>query len=253
MWRSASPGRQALICILGLWTFIPNPLQASDTLDTPSDLPRLAREVSEKVRTWRGDARLVRIVVTKNHEGQSTGAFRLSFYAISRTTPVGLVLSRRSSRTEVEEAPYEVEKSALIPVPDFAVDLPQALTAAQNAGMRGQLEEATLAVKIPLAKLPVLVWSIRTDDKPIAATYFVDAFTGAYLGSTPLIDPRLESNALLDHAGRSLKEALLHEPAGSPQSMNPWMDFVVLPILNAKDVFECNALGGQWRSTMCLP
>jgi len=192
----------------------------------------------------------VKIAITKDY---GSDGFRLSFYAFSPTDPVGLVLSRRPPRAEVDEAPYEVEKSPVIPVPDFTVDLPQALMVAYKAGMRGQLEEATLTVKIPLAKLPVLVWIIRTHDQPITPPYLVDAFTGLSLDASQVADPRLKSDAALDEAGRLLKEALLRQPSVPPQSTNPWMDFVVLPILNAKDVFECNALGGQWRLKVCLP
>jgi len=258
MWPlpSALPSRQAVwrvVCIFVLWPLISSPLQASDTAEVPSDLPRLAKEASEKAKVWRGDAWLVRIAVRRDRENQSDDAFRLYFYAFSPTDRAGLVLSRRPAGAEVEEAPYELEKSVLIPIPDFGVDLPAALMAAQKAGMRGQLEEATLAVKIPLAKPPVLVWSIRIHDQPITSIYVVDALSGAHLNGDQLADPRAKSDSAVDEAGRSLKEALLRQRTMPPQSENPWMDFVVLPILNAKNVFECNALGGQWRLKMCLP
>ena len=258
MWplTSALSSRKAVcgaVWVFGLYPLIAQPLQASDTAGIPSGVPRLAKEASEKARDWRGDAWLVRIVLTKDHESQTADAFRLSFRAFSRAERAGLVLSGTPVRSEVEQAPYEVDESILIPVPDFAVDLPQALMVAERAGMRGQLEEATLAVKIPLAKPPVLVWSIRSRDELIASTYFVDAFTGAYLDGSHLVDPRAKSDIALEEAARSLKEALLRQPPAPAQSTNPWMDFVVIPILNAKNVFECNALGGQWRLKICLP
>jgi len=242
-----------VICILGLASFAPNALQASDTGEAPSDLPQLAKEVSEKARMWRRDAWLVKIEVKKEHGSQPADGYGLSFYFFSPADHAGLVLSRGPLQGEDEVAPYEVDQSkTFVPIPDFTVDLPQALITAQKAGLRGPLEEATLAVRTPPAKLPVLVWSIRSNGEPSGPIH-VDAFTGAHLTSSRLADPRVDADPTIDSAGRSLKEALLRPSPALPQGTTPWMDFVVIPILNARNVFECNALGGQWRLSVCLP
>jgi hypothetical protein len=247
-----------IVSILGLSTFAPNALQASQAasaIDAPSDLPRLAQEMSEQARTWRSDAWLVRIEVNKGDDSQPAEAFDLSFYVFSPSDGMGLVLSRRPLQNDSEAVPYEVDRSrTLIPIPDFAVDLPQALMAAQRAGMRGQLRGATLTVKTPLARPPVLVWSIRASDPGGVPTYFVDAFTGAHLTRGQVADPSVGGDTTLEAAERALKEALQHPSQVLPDGATPWMHFVLIPILNAKDVFECNALGGHWTLLrMCTP
>jgi len=244
-----------IVSILGLSTFAPNASQASNAIEAPSDLPRLAQEMSERARTWRSDAWLVRIEVSKDEDSQPADAFDLSFYVYSPSDGMGLVLSRRLLRNDSEAVPYEVDRSRiLIPIPDFAVDLPQALMTAQRAGMRGPIRGATLVVKTPLANLPVLVWSIRASDPGGATTYFVDAFTGAHLTDEQVAAPSIGGDATLEAAERALKEALQHPSPILPDSATPWMHFVVLPILNAKDIFECNALGGHWSLLgMCMP
>jgi hypothetical protein len=197
----------------------------------------------------------VRIEVKRTDDRGSADAFQLSFYFVSPSDRAGLLLSRRPLRDEDEATSYEVDHSrTLIPIPDFAVDLPQALVAAQKAGMRGQIMEATLAVRTPLARLPVLAWSIRAGDQPDASFYFVDAFTGAPLASGQMANRPVEADTVLDAAQRSLKEALQHPSPALPDGATPWMHFVVIPMLNATNAFECNALGGRWMLLrMCLP
>ena len=241
--------------VLGLSAFVSTALPGSSAIDIPSDMPQLARQMSEQARTWRSDAWLLRIEVYRGEQSEPSAGFNLFFHFFSPSARMGLVLSRGALISAYEVVPYEANRgTTAIPIPDFAVDLPQALMAAQRAGMRGQMREATLSVRTPLARMPVLVWSIRASDSSGASFYFVDAFTGAHLTSAQVFDPPVGANATLQAAERALKEALLRPSGLLPDGGTPWMHFVVIPILEAKDVFECNALGGGWTLLgMCIP
>ena len=74
------------------------------------------------------------------------------------------------------------------------------------------------------------------------------------MGSGVVFDPPNGRDAEVAAAETALKEALQHPSPLLPDGATPWMHFVVIPILKAKDVFECSALGGSWSLLrICTP
>jgi hypothetical protein len=120
--------------------------------------------------------------------------------------------------------------------------------------MRGHLKQATLAVRTPRGRLPVLVWSIESSNEYDSSPYFVDALTGMHLTVEQVVDPPVGRDTTLEPSQNALKAALLPPSPLLPGSGSPWMYFVLKPILEAKDMFACNARGGAWTwLKMCIP
>ena len=116
------------------------------------------------------------------------------------------------------------------------------------------MTSATLSIRTPRARMPVLVWTIREGEPQDASSYFVDALTGAYLTPQQVLHPLPGGDATLDAGERALKHALQRPSPLLTGGATPWMHFIVLPILEAKDVFECNTRGGMWTLLrMCIP
>jgi hypothetical protein len=78
--------------------------EASDTIEVPSDFPRLARQTAEEARAWRGDAWLLRIEVDRNHANDLAPGYSMFFHFFSHEEGKSLVLSRGALRTAVHEA-----------------------------------------------------------------------------------------------------------------------------------------------------
>ena len=241
-------------CILGLTALLSNAGAASKPSETPSGLPEAAKELAEQARAWRGDALLMRIEVGRKGDKESTAEISTSFYFVSPPERLILRLPGRQEFAAQELSPGQFGgRGSFVPVPDFSVDLPQAIGVAKKAGMTGSIEEAELSVRTPPGRLPVLVWRIQSDQGQDFA-FYVDALTGASLNSRQILDPPPGPDATLQASEDALRAALRRSALASPANATLWLEFVVKPLLEAKDVLECNARGGGWTIVrICMP
>ena len=232
-------------------------LTRSGAEQLPSELPGLARDVAVQVREGHPDALLFKIRVERKQDPDTPSAKHdVWLYFFSSVERLVIQVSGMEIGRGVEWPLFEVEdKARLIPVPNFSIDLPTAVRTARNsASMPGELAQGELSVKVPVGRLPVLVWSLQSTVVTPPRYFFVDALTGTPLtvkqvsGPTATVDPTLESSE------EALKQALRREAKRSPTDASLWMQFVVKPILDANNIFECNALGGAWTLLrMCIP
>ena len=225
-------------------------------MDLPAELPRLAKEMGDDARgAWRADAWLLRIDVRERSRGEtSSNAYEvtLEFFALSDSSTLVLHPGRGSPYESPQD--MSIPEATRIPIPDFTVDLPEALNAARKAGMRGRFKQGTLAVRTPRGRLPVLVWSIESSNEFDSSPYFVDALTGMYMTVEPVVDPPVSRDTTLEASENALKAALLPPSPSLPGGGSPWMYFVLKPLLEARDVFDCHAHGGAWTwLKMCIP
>jgi hypothetical protein len=224
----------------------------------PSDLPGLARNVTAQVRESHPDALLFKIRVEREQRADAPSVEQaVSLHLFSLAEQLLIQVSGMEQGRTVERPLYAAEeKSRPIPVPSFSVDLLQAVRIAKSTGgMPGQLAQGELSVKVPLGRLPVLVWTLRST---IATTpphnFFVDALTGASLTAQQVTGPIANVDSQLQASEDALTQALRREAKRSPSDASLWMQFVVKPILDANNIFECNALGGAWTLLrMCMP
>ena len=226
--------------------------------ELPSDLPALARDETVRVRESHPDALLFKIhVERKQHAGSSSAEQVVRLHFFSSAEQLLIEISSTGIEGATERPLYEAaERRGPIPVPGFSVDLPPAVRTAKNtAAMPGQLAHGELSVKVPIGRLPVLVWTLQSTVWSTPPRYFfVDALTGVSLtmqqvsGPIATVDPQLEASE------EALKQALRREAKRSPSDASLWMQYVVKPILDANNIFECNALGGAWTLLrMCMP
>lgn len=243
------------MCVLGLATLTANARAASDSMDIPKGLPQAAREMAERARLWRADALLMRIEVGRKDGQQRAVESGPFFYFLSPSERLIIKLPGRQEFAAQEMLPDQFgARGSFIPIPDFSVDLPQALGVVRRAGMLGQMREAELSVRTPNGRLPVLVWRIQSKHMQDSLPYYVDALTSAYLTNQQILDPPAEPDATLQASEDALRVALRRSALVSPGNATPWMEFVVKPLLESKDVFECNARGGGWTIVgLCMP
>ncbi len=225
-------------------------------VDPPAELPRLAKEIGGDARSaWRADAWLLRIDVRKRSRDEtSSNAYEVTLEFFSLSDGSTLVLHPGWGSPYESPRDMSIPEVTRIPIPDFTVDLPEALIAAKKAGMRGQLKQGTLAVRTPRGRLPVLVWSIESSNEYDSSPYFVDALTGIHLTVEQVVDPPVGGDTTLEASETALKAALLPPSPSLPGGGSAWMYFVLKPLLEAKDVFDCHVRGGAWTwLKMCIP
>jgi hypothetical protein len=224
----------------------------------PSELPGLARDVTAQVRESHPDALLFKILVEgkKNAESTSTD-YPVWLYLFSPAEQLLIQVFGTEIWRSTERPLYEaVEKRGPIPIPSFSVDLPQAVHAANGmTAFAGQLAQGELSVKVPVGRLPVLVWTLQsTVVTTPPRSFFVDALTGASLTMQQVAGPIGVADPQLQASEDALGKALRREAKRSPGDASLWLQFVVKPILDANNIFECNALGGAWTLLrMCMP
>lgn len=243
------------LCVLMLATLAGAVRAASDPVDIPKGLPQAAREMAEQARAWQADSLLMRIEARRRGGQQRAVESGPLFYFLSPSERLIIRLPGKQEFAAQELLPDQVGgRGSFIPIPDFSVDLPQAVAVAQRAGMPGQMQEAELSVRTPGGRLPVLVWRIQSHQGQESPSYYVDALTGAHLTARQILDPPAEPDATLQASEDALRAALRRSALVSPGNATPWMQFVVKPLLEAKDVLECNARGGGWTIVrMCMP
>lgn len=245
-----------VVGVLCLSTFALLYVSPAYPMDLPVALPRLAKEIGDDVRaTWRADAWLLRIDVRERSrdETSSTGyEVTLEFFSLSDGST--LVLHPGWDGPYESQRDTSIPEATRIPIRDFAVDLSEALIAARKAGMRGHLKQGTLAVRTPKGRLPVLVWSVESSNDCDSSPHFVDALTGMHLTVEQVVDPPVGKDSALEASENALKDALLPPSPSLPGGGSPWMHFVLKPILEARDIFDCHARGGAWSLLkMCIP
>ena len=224
----------------------------------PSGLPEIARTVAIQVRDSHPDALLFKIRVEHTQDTGATSAERdVSLYFFSSAERLVIEVSGFASGRTVERPLYAAEeKPRPIPVPTFSVDLPRAVHTAQStAGMPAQLAQGELSVRVPVGRLPVLVWTLQsTAVTTPPRDFFVDALTGASLTTPQVVGPIASVDPQLQASEDALSHALRREAQRSPSDASLWLEYVVKPILDANNIFECNALGGAWTLLrMCMP
>ena len=109
--------------------------------------------------------------------------------------------------------PFKANESIdLTPIPDFTVDLPQAIAIAHKNGLNGTVENAYLHVLQPKGKPPILAWVVLTTDSFTnsrrSKVPAIDAYTGAVIPFDQAFDPPSGSDAELIAAAQSLWMAL---------------------------------------------
>ena len=217
-----------------------------------SGLPGIVKDATSAVREQYPDALLVKIRIEHQQRTQDSSE-RVSLYFLS---PPGRLLihipGRPTAQLEERLLGETEERLVGIPVPEFSVDLPEAVRKAKDAGMPGELATGELSVKIPTGRLPVLVYALRSSTA--ATPYFVDALTGASLKVQQVVGPVASVDPELQASEDALREALRRYTQRSPSDASLWLEYVVKPILDANNIFECNALGGAWTLLrMCMP
>ena len=247
-------GQQAAVYVLSLATLTAPTYGASNSTGIPKHLPETARQMAEQARQWRADALLMRVEVGRKEGQQSAFETEALFYFLSPSEHLIIRLPDRLEVAAQQLLPDQVGvRGSFIPIPDFTVDLTQALGVAKRAGMSGEMQAADLAVRTPSGRLPVLAWRIqsRLGDDPL---YYVDALTAAHLTSRQVSNPVAGPDPTLQASEDALRAALRRSALIPPGNTTPWMEFVVKPLLEARDVFECNARGGGWTIVrVCMP
>jgi len=244
-WLRASCARDIFVI------FVLTGTAAARPPEIPEGIPQAAREMSERVRQTHPDALLMRVEVRHDDSGPTEAGPFLYFFSPSEHVVLRLPGDWTSHADELIADQFG-GRGSFIPVPDFNVDLPQALSIAQKAGMPGQTWKAELSVKTPRGRLPVLLWRIQPKQSGSSIPYYVDALTGIQLTNRQVSEPGASPDPTLQSSERALRQALRQSPP--PGNPTLWMEFVVKPILEAKDVMECNARGGGWTITrMCMP
>ena len=247
-----------ITCLIMAAAGLGTALTGSRAEQLPSEFQELSRAASAQVRESHPDALLFKIRVEHKQGPASPSAqpdVSLHFFSSAERLLIqvsGVELGRTVERPfyAAEEKPHP------IPVPSFSVDLPRAVGIAKNAaGMSGELAQAELSVRVPIGQLPVLVWRLQSTGVTTPPRYFfVDALTGTSLATHQVVGPIASADPELQASEDALSYALRREAQRSPSDASLWLEYVVKPILDANNIFECNKLGGAWTLLrMCMP
>jgi hypothetical protein len=156
-----------------------------DALKLPSRLDQAIKIVQPVARKWRADAQLTEIEATLPPAGSSAEEYVLNFSYRSSTDGAGLkVTTGAADGLHYDKLPG-IARASIRALSDTFMNLPDALSAARNAGMFGQLQSAKLYMTASGTRAGRPTWSIRPVEGGQAKAYYLDAVTGKPVAAPP--------------------------------------------------------------------
>jgi hypothetical protein len=156
-----------------------------EPLKLPSRLDQAIKVVQPVARKWRADAQLTEIEATLPPAGSSMEEYVLNFTYRSATDGAGLkVTTGAADGLRYDKVPA-IARTSIRALSDTFMNLPEALSAARNAGMFGQLQSARLYVTASGTRAGRPTWSLRPVEGGQAKGYYLDAITGKSVAAPP--------------------------------------------------------------------
>jgi hypothetical protein len=168
------PGEPVTTGSIGTLDEVPS----GDAPRVPEHLGRNVRGVVPAARKWRGDAVLTAIETLLADTGARAGEYRVEYQFRSPSDGMGLSVSTTASGHASYQTLPAVARSAMRELPDSFMDLPEALSAAREAGMFGQLRSARLAPATSAGRAGRPTWTLKPVEISGSKTYYIDALTG---------------------------------------------------------------------------
>jgi hypothetical protein len=129
-------------------------------------------------RKWRTDAVLTGIEAQLADTGKHAGEYRVDYQFRSPSDGAGLTVMTTASGEASYKSLPPAAKSYTRALPDSFIDLPNALSAAREAGMFGQLRLARLALATSSSRAGRPTWTLRPLESSGSKTYYIDGLTG---------------------------------------------------------------------------
>ncbi len=158
---------------------------SGDAPKVPARLQRASQAVFPAARKWRKDAVLTAIEAQLSDTGALAGQYRVDYLFRSPEDGAGLTVMTTSRGDPGYKAMPPVARSATRALPDSFLDLPDALAAAREAGLYGQLRLARLAPATATSRAGQPTWTLRPVESSGSKTYYVDGVTGALVAGQP--------------------------------------------------------------------
>jgi hypothetical protein len=156
-----------------------------EPLKLPSRLDQAIKVVQPVARKWRANAQLTEIEATLPPAGSSGEEYVLNFTYRSSTDGAGLkVTTGAADGLRYDKVPA-IARTSIRALSDTFMNLPEALSAARNAGMFGQLQSAKLYVTASGTRAGRPTWTIRPVESGQAKAYYLDAITGKSVAAPP--------------------------------------------------------------------
>ncbi len=161
--------------------------------DVPSGVPQRRAEILQQARkTWRRDAEIVSIRLNWSPQAYRIPpeTFWLDFELYSPSNRHRAFVSQLhgDDDNEIHETDdFAADINVDRPVPEFAIDLPTAITIARKAGMKESVSQVMLSVDEPTGHKPVLAWLIYTARRDFP--YAIEAQTGRELTWQEVLNP----------------------------------------------------------------
>lgn len=157
-----------------------------EALRLPSRLDQAIKAVQPVARKWRADAQLTDIEVTLPPAGAATDEYILDFSFRSSSDGAGLkVTTGARDGLRYDKLPA-IARTSIRPLADSFMNLPEALSAAREAGMFGQLQSARLSTTPSGTRAGRSTWSLRPVEGGQAKAYYLDGVTGKPVGAPPV-------------------------------------------------------------------
>ncbi len=153
-------------------------IPTGDPPKLPARLARAARAVLPAARKWRADAVLTGIEAQAPDSGAPSDEYRVNYDFRSPSDGAGLKVATSASGEAAYTKLPPAGKSATRALPDSFVDLPDAIAAAREAGMFGQLRLARLSPSTSGSRSGRPTWTIRPFAGDQAQVYYIDGLTG---------------------------------------------------------------------------
>lgn len=147
-------------------------------LKLPTRLDQGVKVVLPVATKWRTDAKLTEIEAALPPAGSRAGEYVLNFTFRSPTDGAGLVVTTGSPGGLRYDKLPAVARTSIRPLADSFMNLPDAITAARDAGMFGQLQSARLNSATSGARVGRPTWTIRPVEPGQAKAYYLDGITG---------------------------------------------------------------------------
>jgi hypothetical protein len=163
-----------------------------DPLRLPSRLSEGVKVVLPTVRKWRSDAQLTDIEAVLPPVDARSSEYVLTFTFRSPEDGAGLKVTTGSPGGLRYEKLPAVTRSAIRQLADSFMNLPEALAAARDAGMFGQLRSARLYTTASGTRAGRPTWAISPVETGQAKTYYLDGVTGK-----PVTAPARKKGGLL--------------------------------------------------------
>ncbi|MGH7497359.1 MAG: toll/interleukin-1 receptor domain-containing protein [Gemmatimonadales bacterium] len=149
-----------------------------DPLKLPLRLDQGVKVVLPVARKWRADAQLTDIEAVLPAAGASAEEYILNFSFRSPTDGAGLKVTTGSPGGLRYDQLPAIARASIRPLSDSFMNLPEAVAAAREAGMFGQLQSARLSSAASGVRSGRPTWTIRPVEAGQARAYYLDGLTG---------------------------------------------------------------------------